>query len=571
MDLLRGRRGFIVPNILGKEAKKQYDKSFCFKRFKSFKSFSISQDCKYETEHTNTKPGEVLLKGETVLFHIWKRNKENPYYVNKRLWSILKHDDIWINSFLKLSDNQKAKPFGAESLQLTDYTLEQVMMIKQQVLNGSFKWSKSENFLNFESEKQILNVKLVQKVLKTILACIYEPIFDNHSHGFRVNRSVHTALSDVRKNFKGCKWVLEGQIAYYFDNISHNRLKTLLNKKIKDDRFISLIYTGLKSKVLLNFNKEINNFETLLISNFSLDSLLFNIYLHPFDKYVTKLSKLFNVGLQQYQSKLNKKLAYVRYADNFIVGLDGSKAEAQALKNKLKQFLITHINLKLKKEKLTKLCLKNHKSYNYPKFLDYVLIMKINHSYSNKTKSKLTKNSRLILKVDYAKVIQELAAKGFCTKDGVAKPKFTYISQTQTVTNWKVNKIFTGILYYYKLAHNLKPFKSYLFSIFSHSLAKLYAAKFKMHKKNKIFKIGKRDLSLPLKSKNNVYNKLNNLNSLKLKGFANSNTKTLTNFEKINFNKPLKNLNHSINFKQIIDNKGCKVYFVSELLKKYGR
>lgn len=526
MDLPRGRRGLVVPYILGKEAKKQYDES---------------QGCKYETRrYISNKPGEVLLKGERVLSDIWKRNKEDTSHLNRRVWSILKHDDIWINGFLKLSDNQGAKTPGADGLQLADYTLEQVMAIKQQVLDGSFRWGKSRRVLIPKADGRLrpltipdFHNRLVQEVLRRILACIYEPSFDIHSHGFRPGRSCHTALRDVRKNFKGCKWILEGDIASFFDTISHQTLKGLLTKKIKDDRFIGLIYQGLKAKILIPYSGELIHPKTGVPQGGVLSPLLSNIYLDPLDKYMAKVSKEFNVGLQRPQSNLYraavrrlksrkaarklglrpcdmmsdtfKRMAYVRYADDFIIGLACSRAEAQALKNKLKRFLWVQLNLQLNETKtvLTDVSPKEHfATRKQAAFLGYVIRMhKGVITRTAKRRRKLTGKGHVVIKVDQANVIKRLAAKGFCTKDGVPRPKFTYLSDTQAVTNTKVNRIFRGIIEYYKLADNLKHFGCRLFYIFSHSLAKLYAAKFKWHRRATIFKIGGRDLSLPLKSK----------------------------------------------------------------------
>jgi retron-type reverse transcriptase len=71
-----------------------------------------------------------------------------------------------------------------------------------------------------------------------ILQAVYEPIFSENSHGFRPNRSCHTALKSIKREFTGVKWFIEGNIKGCFDNIDHQVLVELINTKIKDMRLI---------------------------------------------------------------------------------------------------------------------------------------------------------------------------------------------------------------------------------------------------------------------------------------------------------------------------------------------
>ena len=62
--------------------------------------------------------------------------------------------------------------------------------------------------------------KLVQEIVRMLLEAIYEPTFSNYSHGFRPNRSCHTALLQLQWNFSGGRWFIEGDIKSFFDNIN---------------------------------------------------------------------------------------------------------------------------------------------------------------------------------------------------------------------------------------------------------------------------------------------------------------------------------------------------------------
>ncbi len=74
-----------------------------------------------------------------------------------------------------------------------------------------------------------------------VLEAIYEGHFEWTSHGFRPNRSCHTALKSLQNNFNGAKWFIEGDIKGFFDNIDHNVLIEIMKGRIADDRFLRLI------------------------------------------------------------------------------------------------------------------------------------------------------------------------------------------------------------------------------------------------------------------------------------------------------------------------------------------
>jgi len=111
---------------------------------------------------------------------------------------------------------------------------------------------------------------------------------------------------------------------------------------------------------------------------------------------------------------------------------------------------------------------------------------------------------------DRNRVVERLAEKGFCNKSGDPRPKFTYLYDSQSNTNTKINRIFRGIMEYYKLGENRRQMGCELFFIFSHSLAKLYAAKYRWHRIATIFKMAGRDLGGEIKIKRSI---LGNINS----------------------------------------------------------
>lgn len=237
--------------------------------------------------------------------------------------------------------------------------------------------------------------KLVQEVLRMILEAVYEPIFLDVSHGFRPKRSCHTALKQLRREFNGTRWFVEGDIKGCFDNINHAVLVGLLSNKIKDARITKLIYKFLKAGYLENWQYHKTYSGTP--QGGIISPLLANIYLHELDKFVMKLKSEFDtpgVGqitpeyrelhneikrlshrltkvtgeeremvLAEYKSKrqklmtipctaqTDKKLKYVRYADDFLIAVKGNREDCQWIKGKLAEFIGDTLKMELSEDK----------------------------------------------------------------------------------------------------------------------------------------------------------------------------------------------------------------------------
>ncbi len=237
--------------------------------------------------------------------------------------------------------------------------------------------------------------KLVQEVLRMILEAVYEPIFLDVSHGFRPKRSCHTALKQLRREFNGTRWFVEGDIKGCFDNINHAVLVGLLNNKIKDARITKLIYKFLKAGYLENWQYHKTYSGTP--QGGIISPLLANIYLHELDKFVMKLKSEFEtpgVGqitpeyrelhneikrlshrltkvtgeeremvLAEYKPKrqklmtipctaqTDKKLKYVRYADDFLIAVKGNREDCQWIKSKLAEFIGDTLKMELSEDK----------------------------------------------------------------------------------------------------------------------------------------------------------------------------------------------------------------------------
>lgn len=245
--------------------------------------------------------------------------------------------------------------------------------------------------------------KLVQEVIRMILESVYEPNFSENSHGFRPNRSCHTALAQIQNTFTGINWFVEGDIKACFDSFDHHVLIRILRRRFADEAFIELMWKFLRAGYMEQWTYNQTYSGTPQGSGMS--PILANIYLSELDAYMEQYATKFSKGtpdrprdpryklesqrLYRLRKKhkgnwpsLNKqeqkaivrqcnalrqrmmqfpyyrqgnedykRLQYCRYADDFIIGVIGSKQDALDIKADLKAFLADRLKLTLSEEK----------------------------------------------------------------------------------------------------------------------------------------------------------------------------------------------------------------------------
>ncbi len=244
--------------------------------------------------------------------------------------------------------------------------------------------------------------KLVQAAVKIILDAIYEPIFLDCSHGFRPGRSCHTALSTIDKAWNGTVWLVDVDVVGYFDNIDHSILLTLLRKRIDDDDFLKLIKSMLTAGYMEDWtwNKTFSGTPQGGV----VSPALANVYLHELDEFMEGLRDRFNRGTKrrpnpaylieaqrvkrarrkidtlkaegrkdQVEAQIDKlkthlkalreipsvdnldpnfrRLRYIRYADDFLIGITGTKQEARDTMQTVRVFLRETLKLEVSEEK----------------------------------------------------------------------------------------------------------------------------------------------------------------------------------------------------------------------------
>nr|QGZ08705.1 hypothetical protein [Saprochaete ingens] len=242
------------------------------------------------------------------------------------------------------------------------------------------------------------NEKIVQKAITQIMEAYYDPLFQDVSHGFRPKRGIQTALTQIDSNFQSMRWVMEADLRKAFDSIDHNKLMNMLKRDIKDDKVMALIKSGTEAGYL----DEIGKFHESVVGtpqgNIT-SPLTCNMFTNEFDKYIEELRKEYEtvgnprvltreykdvtnkmkqykwsmekgeeitVESQEYFKELMKdtmktdrvdyenrpiKIKYVRYADDFMIGIEGPYKLAETIYNKMDKFLRDNLSTELNKEK----------------------------------------------------------------------------------------------------------------------------------------------------------------------------------------------------------------------------
>jgi group II intron reverse transcriptase/maturase len=256
--------------------------------------------------------------------------------------------------------------------------------------------------------------KLVGEVIRLLLEAYYEPQFSDCSHGFRPRKGCHTALIRVANTWAGTTWFIESDIAKCFDRLDHSVMLGILGEKIHDNRFLRLLRNMLQAGYLEDWNWN---------ATFSgapqggvVSPILSNIYLDRLDTFVeTVLIPQYTRGehrkpnppymevknailrarrrgdratarrLRKQQRSLPRgdpqdpdyrRLRYIRYADDQLLGFTGPKAEAEQIKQRLAAFLHEDLKLELSEEKT----LVTHARTSAARFLGYeVNVQHANH------------------------------------------------------------------------------------------------------------------------------------------------------------------------------------------------
>ncbi len=361
--------------------------------------------------------------------------------------------------------------------------------------------------------------KIIQEGMRFLLETIFEPLFKDSSYGWRPKRECLTVLNDLRTKCKGCTWYIEGDIDQPFPTLNHKILISIIKTKVNDQAFIDLLYKYIKIGCGENLQK-ISPMKIEVRQEGILSPILTNIYMSPFDEWIENyLTPNFNKGDKRkknpeyfkkyYQSGLKvkdkssmlsmdsswKRMYYFRYADDFIIGVDGSKEDCIELKNKINVFLQDELNLVLNLEK-TKI---THAEKDHAKFLGYK-IYKTKMSKMSLRRNTLGRLSRivprLILDAPIPEIVEKLTERKYARKGGVPTRNARFINhQLPDIIN-HYRAVERGILNYYSLCNNYRRLVARVHYILKYSCVLTIASKMKLSTKKKVFKKYGKDLRI---------------------------------------------------------------------------
>jgi len=435
----------------------------------------------------------------------------------ERLYRMLFNPVLYLKAYAKLYPNKGAMTPGVTPETVDGMSRGKIENIIKALRSESYQWTPVRRVSIKKANGKLRPLglptwsdKLLQEVIRSILEAYYEPQFSKHSHGFRPGLGCHTALIEVR-TWTGTKWFIEGDISQYFDTIDHSTLINILAEKIKDNRFLRLIQNLLSTGYMEQWTY--NRTYSGTPQGGVLSPLLANIYLDKLDQYAEECTEAFNKGERRAQNleyqRLNnrrfrakakgdrvkakafmkemrrlpaidpsdpnfKRAWYIRYADDFLIGVIGTKSDALELKRRIGEFLHDRLKLKLSEEKT----LITNATQETAKFLGYEI-------QNQSCDSKITMNTNRIQRRSVNGHIALLLPKSVIQKKSApylmdGKPihnSFLMINQDFSIVHDYQTKL-RGLYQYYALATNVGQLHN-LKWIMEQSLMKTLAAKHK--------------------------------------------------------------------------------------------
>lgn len=462
----------------------------------------------------------MLPKAQKYLDVVRKRGEEKAEI--NRLYRMLYCEGLYLMAYAKLYANKGAMTAGTDPGDTVDgMSMKRIRAIIEKLKGHEYEWKPVRRVYILKRDgihKRPLgmpgwNDKMLQEVLRTLLEAYYEPQFRESSHGFRPHRGCHTALDTIYK-WKGTRWFIEGDIKGCFDNIHHQVILRILKRKIKDKLFLTLIEEMLKA----GYMEDMKYHQTYsgTPQGGIISPLLANIVLNELDTFVedvlipkytkgtkrkanpeygrltnkvrwmekngnwnraNELRKMYvNIPSLLQNDPNFRRLWYVRYADDTLLGFIGTKQEAEAIKEEFGQFLKS-IELDMSEEKTVI----THAKTGKARFLNYEI-----NRMSGQTKKKAIWNGKRESKRRIATYALWFAIPKDVTDTWKARVekngKVRHRAELMNLSDYDIMRTYEGelqgLINYYCRAHNQKRLR-YLRYLWETSLTKTLASKHK--------------------------------------------------------------------------------------------
>lgn len=466
-------------------------------------------------------------------------------------FELITSPELLLFAYEKIKSKSGNMVEGTDSITLDGINKEWFFRTSMDLRNESFKFKPARRVYipKPNGKRRPLGIgsprdKIIQQSTKMVLECILEPKFSDFSHGFRPHRGCHTALREIR-NWKGVAWFIEGDIKGFFDNIDHHILEGLITKHFKDARLVHLYWKFVKAGYIEYPNKQTEVFvdsEEGVPQGGILSPLLSNLYLHELDMYMENFIKnreelnqsskpyktnpqyhaltmkihrlrkkidrtndLFERAdlLKQYKSlrSLRRRsksiipnpdcvsIKFVRYADDWIVGIWGPHTTAISLKEKIR-ILLKDLKLELSEEKTLITNARAERAF--------FLGTQIKRLTSNIGEVKVVRGKKiptgnLLMTAPIPKLVEKTIEKGLLSnKKGRWNPlpmkMFVPLENSDVILRF--NSIIRGILNYYSFVDNRQKLSKLSF-ILKESLRKTLSLKHRINKQTFLSRFGK--------------------------------------------------------------------------------
>jgi group II intron reverse transcriptase/maturase len=456
-----------------------------------------------------------MRSAETVLGIIRERGKKGLPLED--VYRQLFNPNLYLLAYGRIYRNRGAMTAGATDETVDGMSLAKIEAIIAAIRCESYRWTPVRRvyIAKKNSAKQrplglpTWSDKLLQEVIRLILEAYYEPQFSPTSHGFRPNRGCHTALCEIQHRWVGTKWFIEGDIAACFDTLDHSVLLSILNEQIHDNRFLRLIAQLLKAGYLEQWRYH----ATLSGSpqGAVVSPILANIYLDRMDQFVEQTllpkytrgdqrrvnpewqrrqqlarqlkqqgqgeaARKMRRQMQQVPSKdpndpNYRRLCYIRYADDVLLGFSGPRCEAEEIKRELGTFLRNHLKLELSERKT----LITHARTQAARFLGYDIVG-LHNDRKLDQRGHRSINGGIGLKVP-ADVVKVKCARHMQDGRPIHRPELEHNTVFSIVAQYQQE--YRGLVEYYRLAYNLHQLNQ-LKWVMERSLMQTLAAKLKI-------------------------------------------------------------------------------------------
>jgi group II intron reverse transcriptase/maturase len=430
-----------------------------------------------------------MQRAETVLDVLRERGRRGLPCTE--LYRQLFNPDLYLMAYGRLYSNHGAMTAGADgdtvdgmSMRKIDRIIDAVRHERYRFLPARRVWIPKKQGKNRPLGLPSWTDKLLGTVVRLLLEAYYEPRFSARSHGFRPGRGCHTALTEVANQWSGATWFIEGDIADCFGSLDHDVMLAILGEHIHDNRFLRLVRNMLQAGYLEDwqYHATLSGCPQGGVAS----PVLSNIYLDRLDQFVetqlipantrgtgraenpaykqvsdriVRARRRYDLGevrvLRQRLRTLSRgdthdpgfrRLRYIRYADDHLLGFIGPKAEAETIKARLAQFLRDDLKLDLSPDKT----LITHGRTQAARFLGYQI--SVGHADHKTPNGRRSVNGKIALRVPLDVI--KAKSRPFL-KHGKPERRPDLMNLTDSRIIGVYGAQWRGYLQYYLLAHNV--------------------------------------------------------------------------------------------------------------------